>query len=593
MSSILVGCSLPFVLIAHSATAGMAESRKLLEAPAIVFTQWSNDCDPDEASLLAQLRAAKKRGDEDAVRLVEQQLGDLRERSRNPVLPEHPPESEGSLVRAMDGEEMGERWAQDDIRAVGSEDDEINPSLNGSAGGLLVASYDRSNVEVIGHFQSTDGGESWEFFTALSSSQGTLDDLTTSIGEGNEDWLVSAFVRDQSALGGWRQSLTSNDFSTPGIYENAAGISHPEMTTDAAEYPAWFAYVAFNVYTIEGWAVCVSRSMDYGASWDDPVIVGWYCPGWDASDAQPDIAYGSGALYVVYASPTIPCDDARREVFVTRSFDYGVDWETPVALTTSDDLESEPAVAVIHNDIEESVVLVAYSRFWDEEDYDIWYAYSQNHGAEWQVNRCLSCAVAEDERSPNLATSFSNGVIHTAFWHDATIDYGWADRTSPEDWTFQRHLNHGEDAALDHRRPGLGVNPTLPVDREAGILWVDGRNWAVALNDLYYDGPGTTTGAPGAALADGNTPTAVHPNPFSDEAVVLFDLPRSGQISLTVLDAAGRKVRTLGPEYRGAGRHAVRWDGTDQDGRKLRTSVYFVRLAGEDFVSTTSVTLLR
>lgn len=65
------------------------------------------------------------------------------------------------------------------------------------------------------------------------------------------------------------------------------------------------------------------------------------------------------------------------------------------------------------------------------------------------------------------------------------------------------------------------------------------------------------------------------PNPVMSRALIIYDLPEAGAVRLTVLDAAGRLVRTLINEYQSAGRKELWWDCTDDASRQVSTGVYF------------------
>ncbi|MCA9755511.1 MAG: right-handed parallel beta-helix repeat-containing protein [Candidatus Eisenbacteria bacterium] len=73
---------------------------------------------------------------------------------------------------------------------------------------------------------------------------------------------------------------------------------------------------------------------------------------------------------------------------------------------------------------------------------------------------------------------------------------------------------------------------------------------------------------------------SVQPNPVSDEATVLFDLPESGRVDLAVFDASGRRVAQLLHGEEAAGTHRVVWSAlNDLHGGATRPNgVYFVRL---------------
>ena len=69
-----------------------------------------------------------------------------------------------------------------------------------------------------------------------------------------------------------------------------------------------------------------------------------------------------------------------------------------------------------------------------------------------------------------------------------------------------------------------------------------------------------------------------HPNPFNPKTTLRFNLAAPGEVSLSVHDLRGRQVRRLVEESLPAGEHAAEWDGRDDDGRRLGSGMYLVRL---------------
>ncbi len=75
--------------------------------------------------------------------------------------------------------------------------------------------------------------------------------------------------------------------------------------------------------------------------------------------------------------------------------------------------------------------------------------------------------------------------------------------------------------------------------------------------------------------------SAGRPNPFVGLTTIAFELPRAGRADLVVYDVSGRQVKRLIGSTMPAGRHAVSWDATDDDGRRVPAGVYFYRLKSE------------
>ncbi len=84
------------------------------------------------------------------------------------------------------------------------------------------------------------------------------------------------------------------------------------------------------------------------------------------------------------------------------------------------------------------------------------------------------------------------------------------------------------------------------------------------------------------------------PNPSEQITTIAFDLPEPTAITLAVFDVAGRRVKTLA-EDKGfpAGRHTLRWDGSDDSGKTAASGVYFYRIEAGGRKLTERVVLLR
>jgi len=84
-----------------------------------------------------------------------------------------------------------------------------------------------------------------------------------------------------------------------------------------------------------------------------------------------------------------------------------------------------------------------------------------------------------------------------------------------------------------------------------------------------------------------------YPNPFNPQTVISFTLDRVRTVRITICDLQGRQLALLSGDTYGAGEHEIVWQGTDDNGRRLSSGTYLVRLAGDDFVQTRKVMLVR
>jgi len=69
-----------------------------------------------------------------------------------------------------------------------------------------------------------------------------------------------------------------------------------------------------------------------------------------------------------------------------------------------------------------------------------------------------------------------------------------------------------------------------------------------------------------------------YPNPFNPQTTIAYQLPQTADVSLTIYDLKGVRVRTLIYGPRQAGYHKILWDGRDVSGQVVATGMYFYRI---------------
>lgn len=83
------------------------------------------------------------------------------------------------------------------------------------------------------------------------------------------------------------------------------------------------------------------------------------------------------------------------------------------------------------------------------------------------------------------------------------------------------------------------------------------------------------------------------PNPFNPATNLRYSLPRDGHVVVGIHDLKGRLVRTLVSGTQAAGRHAVVWDGLDDQGRAVPSGQYLGRVEAAGQVRATKLALLK
>lgn len=82
-------------------------------------------------------------------------------------------------------------------------------------------------------------------------------------------------------------------------------------------------------------------------------------------------------------------------------------------------------------------------------------------------------------------------------------------------------------------------------------------------------------------------------NPARGAASIALTMPARADVDLAVFDLRGSFVRRLTSGERGAGRHALTWDGTNAAGRAMGAGIYFVRATSGGKSTAVKIALAR
>ena len=96
----------------------------------------------------------------------------------------------------------------------------------------------------------------------------------------------------------------------------------------------------------------------------------------------------------------------------------------------------------------------------------------------------------------------------------------------------------------------------------------------------------------GAAVPTNYLLSQNYPNPFNATTQISFALPIDANVSLTIFNLAGQVVKGY-EEFMTAGYRTITWDGTNGNGDKVASGVYFYKLAAGKYTDIKKMTLLK
>jgi flagellar hook assembly protein FlgD len=110
---------------------------------------------------------------------------------------------------------------------------------------------------------------------------------------------------------------------------------------------------------------------------------------------------------------------------------------------------------------------------------------------------------------------------------------------------------------------------------------------------MYYD----PLPRPRVELSTGDITTENHscnylnepyPNPFNPQTSIRFGLKEAANVSLKIYDVRGQLVKTLHDNKNlPAGKYQENWNGVNNDGTRVRSGIYFLKLVTSNGYSET------
>jgi len=84
-----------------------------------------------------------------------------------------------------------------------------------------------------------------------------------------------------------------------------------------------------------------------------------------------------------------------------------------------------------------------------------------------------------------------------------------------------------------------------------------------------------------------------YPNPFNPETQIDYQVPKAGNVNISVYNIIGQLVTTLVDEVKTPGYYSVSWNARDQNGLRVPSGVYIARMVTNNYSMTRKLVLLK
>lgn len=182
-----------------------------------------------------------------------------------------------------------------------------------------------------------------------------------------------------------------------------------------------------------------------------------------------------------------------------------------------------------------------------------------------------------------IVSDFNNDSLPDLFFHTNAdngmyfyYNLGGFEFGSPEYFPF---TNYGEyfrrSCSADFDNNGYN---DLVIVRSSGALLPVGN-----VTILFNDGNGNFSEDPVTNNQSSNnelqtTSLTCYPNPFNYETTISFTAQENEKVRLQVYDLKGNLINTLNNKIVQYGKYNVKWNGTDKNGKEVKTGVYIIQL---------------
>jgi len=128
------------------------------------------------------------------------------------------------------------------------------------------------------------------------------------------------------------------------------------------------------------------------------------------------------------------------------------------------------------------------------------------------------------------------------------------------------------------------------IDRTAEkgkIYWYKIEEITVDGQSVFF-GPVMLVSPPSDFALDQN-----YPNPFNPETTINYQIAEESNVTIKIYSLMGREIKTLVNQKLPAASYSAKWDGTDNNGNRVSSGIYFVQMKAGTYSNMRKMTLMR
>ena len=114
------------------------------------------------------------------------------------------------------------------------------------------------------------------------------------------------------------------------------------------------------------------------------------------------------------------------------------------------------------------------------------------------------------------------------------------------------------------------------------------EHWALLYDLLDKDADNDDLHVPAKPIITSN-----YPNPFNSSTTIAYYIPKKSNVSMTIYNLKGQKVKDLINNDIPKGNHKIVWDGQNNSGRTVGSGLYFVRIGIGNNVDTRKIMMIK